>query len=145
MVHRTAGLQVTVASENRVRIRLCGRTYQLGLQQAILFAFHLLRRKQCATAARVCQAALKLRGDSRQAAIMLARCQAGLKNYAACNQLLRGTFSRDGSSVAEQLHAAFIFCSLGMSREAARELTSAADKHPELPVIRLILADVMSG
>ena len=145
MVHRTAGLQVAVASENRVGIRLRGKTYQLGYQQTILFAFHLLRRRWWQTAARVCEAAARLPGDSRQAAIMLARCQAGLKNYAACNQLLRETLGPEKGSLAEQLHAAFVFCTLGMTAEATRELSSVADKYPELPVIRLILVDAMSG
>jgi tetratricopeptide (TPR) repeat protein len=144
MVCQVAGSRVTLANQRRMEVHFGGKTYHLDLEQSTAFARRLLRRKRYLAAAKVCEAAMKLSARSRQAAILLAQCQAGLKNYAACNELLREALGCDAYSVAKQLHAAFVYLNLGLPVEAMRELTSVVRDHPELPCVCLILADLFA-
>jgi tetratricopeptide (TPR) repeat protein len=91
----------------------------------------------------VFEAMIRLGDHDHLAAIMLAYCKAGLRDYAASNALLCEAFGDGEKTKAEQLHATFVYLSLQMWPDAAEELTALAREYPDLPVICLLLGDLL--
>ena len=52
-------------------------------------------------------------------------------------------FPEDAKEKADQLHAAFVYMSLGMWADAVQELTAMTQECPELPVICLLVGDLL--
>jgi thioredoxin-like negative regulator of GroEL len=129
--------------EHHLNIRAAGKTYSLDFRQAFRFGYTLLRTRKFKDAASVFEAMMHLGDHDHLAAIMLAYCKAGLKDYAASNALLYETFGDGEKTRAEQLHATFVYLSLQMWPDAAEELTAMARECPDLPVICLLLGDLL--
>jgi tetratricopeptide (TPR) repeat protein len=129
--------------EHHLNIRAAGKTYSLDFRQAFRFGYTLLRTRKFKDAASVFEAMMHLGDHDHLAAIMLAYCKAGLKDYAASNALLCEAFGDGEKTKAEQLHATFVYLSLQMWPDAAEELTAMAREYPDLPVICLLLGDLL--
>ena len=129
--------------EHHLNIRAAGKTYSLDFRQAFRFGYTLLRTRKFKDAASVFEAMMHMGDHEHLAAIMLAYCKAGLKDYAASNALLCEAFGDGEKTKAEQLHATFVYLSLQMWPDAAEELTAMAREYPDLPVICLLLGDLL--
>ena len=129
--------------EHHLNIRAAGKTYSHDFRQAFRFGYTLLRTRKFQDAASVFEAMIRLGDHDHLAAIMLAYCKAGLKDYAASNALLCEAFGDGEKTKAEQLHATFVYLSLQMWPDAVQELTAMARECPDLPVICLLLGDLL--
>ncbi len=121
--------------EHHLNIRAAGKTYSLDFRQAFRFGYTLLRTRKFTDAAPVFEAMIRLGDHDHLAAIMLAYCKAGLRDYAASNALLCEAFGDGAKPNAEQLHATFVYLSLQMWPDAVQELTTMANEHADLPVV----------
>jgi hypothetical protein len=129
--------------EHHLNIRAAGKTYNLDFRQAFRFGYTLLRTQKFKDAASVFEAMMHLGDHDHLAAIMLAYCKAGLRDYAASNALLCEAFGDGEKTRAEQLHATFVYLSLQMWPDAVQELAAMAEECPDLPVICLLLGDLL--
>ena len=129
--------------EHHLNIRAAGKMYSLDFRQAFCFGYTLLRTRKFKDAASVFEAMIRLGDHDHLAAIMLAYCKAGLRDYAASNALLCEAFGDGEKTRAEQLHATFVYLSLQMWPDAVQELTALAEECPNLPVICLLLGDLL--
>ena len=129
--------------EHHLSIRAAGKTYSLDFRQAFRFGYTLLRTRKFKDAASVFEAMMHMGDHDHLAAIMLAYCKAGLKDYAASNALLCEAFGDGEKTKAEQLQATFVYLSLQMWPDAVQELTAMAKECPDLPVIYLLLGDLL--
>lgn len=145
MVRAESKLTVLLARDkNRVHVRVGAKTYKLSLPRAFLVAHEFMRSKHYEAASRVCEALVQSGALGPRAAILLARCRAGLKDYSACNELLRTALAAADIPTADALHTAFVYANLGMRSEAIRELARVAHDRPDLPTVCLLLGDVFA-
>ena len=91
-------------------------------EKALALAHFLMTTKRYKAALQICQGVASMDVQDPQAAILLACCEAGLKDYGACQRTLHAVFSGDKEALAEHLQAAFVYHNLGMNRDSAREL-----------------------
>jgi predicted Zn-dependent protease len=119
-------------------------TYQVTPEKALALAHALLKAKRHKAALRVCERVANLDPKNPQAAILLACCEAGLKDYAACDKILHGVFSGNNEFLVEHLRAALVYHNLGMESDSTRELIALTDEDPDLPMVWLILGDYLS-
>jgi len=122
-------------------LRFGEKRRNISPDHALALAHSLLRAKKYDCAAKICEVVTRCECEDPRAAILLACCRAGLKEYAVCNQILREVFSGDKAPLAERLQAAFVYDNLGMERDAARELTAIVDEDPNRPMVWLLLGD----
>jgi thioredoxin-like negative regulator of GroEL len=134
----------TATQEYRLKVRASGKTYHLNCRQAFYFGYALARTRKFTEASPIFEALTRSDEDGSSATIMLACCKAGLKDYAASSELLNEVFSEDRKEKADQLHAAFVYLSLGMWADAVQELTAMAQECQDLPVICLLLGDLLA-
>ncbi len=119
---------------------------KLSLNYARAFAlgdslFSAGRLKEAAVVFKV----LSRRSDrGPRAKIMLAQCEAGLKHFEACSEILEATFEGENQPIAEELHTAFVFHKLGFRDDAIRALSSMALKFESLPTLCLVLGDLFA-
>ncbi len=130
--------------EHHLNIRAAGKTYSLDFRQAFRFGYTLLRTRKLKEAASVFEAMMRLGDRDHLAAIMLAYCKAGLRDYTASNNLLCEAFGDGEKPNAEQLHATFVYVSLQMWPDAVQELTIMVNEHADLPVLCLLLGDLFT-
>ena len=130
--------------EYHLNVRAAGKTYGLDFRQAFRFGYTLLRTRRFKDACRVFEGMMHSKTPDPLATIMLAYCKAGLKDYAANNALLCQVFGDDEKAKADQLHAAFVYLSVGMWTDAIVELTTLERQCPDLPAICLLLGDVLA-
>jgi tetratricopeptide (TPR) repeat protein len=130
--------------EHHLNIRAAGKTYSLDFLQAFRLGYTLLRTRKFKDATSVFEAMMHLGDHDHLAAIMLAYCKAGLKDYAASNALLCEAFGDGEKAKADQLQATFVYLSLQMWPDAVQELTAMARECPDLPVICLLLGDLLA-
>ncbi|MEN6458531.1 MAG: hypothetical protein ABFC63_06330 [Thermoguttaceae bacterium] len=137
--------QVMPATDcHHLNIRAAGKTYRLDFRQAFSFGYTLLRTRKFKDAARVFESMANIGGSDPAVVTMLAYCKAGLREYQACSALLCNVFVDDARPRAEQLHAAFVYLSVGMWTDAIDELTKMTRKCPDLPIVCLLLGDVLA-
>jgi tetratricopeptide (TPR) repeat protein len=131
--------------EYHLNVHAAGKNYNLDFRQAFRFGYTLLRTRKFKDAAQIFEAMAHAAAPGRLATIMLAYCRAGLKDYAASNALLCQLFAEESERVkADQLHAAFVYMSVGMWTDAIEELTALARQYPELPSVCLLLGDLFA-
>jgi len=76
---------------------------------------------------------------------MLANCQVGMQNHAACHELLKGAFEGENSPLVEDLQAAFVYHKLGMESDAVREMLKVVERYEGLPTACLLLGDLFAA
>jgi tetratricopeptide (TPR) repeat protein len=146
MVDSQSNLSATLTGDKRlVRLQAGTRTYSLSLERAFAAAHSLLKSREYEAAIRVLEAIARSGNNGARIDIMLACCKAGIKDYTSCNALLHRVFSGESQSTADQVQAAFVYDTLGMRNDAARELTVAVDERPDLPSLSLLLGDLMAA
>jgi len=141
MVRAEANL---ITAEHPVRtlaLRSGQHTYHVSLEKALALAHSLLQAKRYETAMRICEKVTGVDAHNPQAAILLACCEAGMKDYSACQKTLQTVFSGDNETLAEHLQAAFVYHNLGMDRDATRELMALTNEQPDMPMAWLLLGD----
>jgi len=127
-----------------LELRSGQRTYTVKLEQALALAHSLLKAKRYKTAMRICEKVASVDSYNPQTAILLACCEAGMKDYSACQKTLQSVFSGDDGAMAEHLQAAFVYHHLSMNRDATQELIALTDEGPDLPMGWLLLGDLLS-
>jgi hypothetical protein len=130
--------------ESRIRINVGDRTYLLDPQRAFVFAHTLILKKEYDKAATVLQAVVASKVEHPRPAILLAYCQAALKNYAASHDLLESSFLEENMQVANRLHDAFAYHGLGVKSDTIQELVDLANEYKDLPTVCLILGDLFA-
>lgn len=125
-----------------ITLRRQGKDERLSYSQAFAFGHTLLRRERAEAARTIFQHLTRLRPEDRPAKIMLARCQARLKDYAACKRLLDSLFEGELQPIAERLHTALVYRAVGFYPEARKELSDIVKSRPELPTPCLVLGDL---
>jgi hypothetical protein len=84
----------------------------------------------------------RVRGRGPRGKLMLARCKAEIKSFAACNEILEDIFEGEDQSVIDELQSAFVFHTMGMRDEAIAELVKVVKEHPDFPSALLFLGDL---
>ena len=134
-----------ILSECHVRtleLRSGKRTCRVTVNEALVLAHSLLQAKRYETATRICEKVASVDAHNPQAAILLACCEAGVKDYSACQRTLQAVFFGDKKTLAKHLQAAFVYHNLGMNRDATCELIGLTNEHPDLPMAWLLLGDL---
>jgi len=144
MIRKATQLTVSTTEDGRVHVLAGKRRYDLSLDQALSYAYWLIKDAQYQAAAAICEPASRFGIHAQRAAIFLAQCAAGRKDYAACSEVLRSAFTGRDEPIAEDLQAAFVYHNLGMHQDAIRGLAALAKDHPELPTLYLLLGDWFS-
>ena len=144
MVCAKPTFEVLAPENGRVPVRLGDRTYSLNPQRAFFDGYCLMRAGQYEEAAMIFNAISAAGAYPRPSAIMLARCKAGLHDYEACLELLRGALAGEPEEVADMLHTAFVYDAEGMLTDAIRELVYLARVRPDLPTPCLLLGDLFT-
>jgi hypothetical protein len=129
---------------NRIRLRIGDRDYLLDPERAFIFAHTLVLQKKYDLAATVLKAVVASKEEHPRPAILLAYCQAALKDYAASHDLLELSFSEERRPVADRLHDAFAYHGLGVKSDTIQELVGLANEFKDLPTVCLILGDLFA-
>jgi predicted Zn-dependent protease len=141
MVQTTFDATQSPMNSHRLKVQIGSNTYYAGPEDAIVFAHALLAAKKYHHAARICEVLLGWDSHDSSAAILLACCKAGLRDYAACYQLLKDVFEKNNLQLAEHLQAALVYQELGTKPDAVSELTAATNDSPDMPILWLLLGD----
>jgi hypothetical protein len=120
-----------------------GKSYELDFTKAFLFGDALLSAGQRHAAQNVFQMLAQVPGHGPRAKIMLARCEAALQHFAECAAIVGTTFD-DSGAVAEDLHTALVYQSIGMHPEAIAALSQLAARLQDVPTIALLLGDELA-
>jgi hypothetical protein len=143
-VSRNALNRMPASQESRIRLQIGERSYLLDPQHAFVFAHTLILKQEYDKAATVLQAVVTSKVEHPRPAIMLAYCQAAMKNYAASHDLLELSFPQDKQQVANRLHDAFAYHGLGVKSDTLQELINLANEYKDLPTVCLILGDLFA-
>ena len=79
-----------------------------------------------------------------RAKIRLAQCEAALKHFVACSEILEAAFIGEDKPIVEDLQTAFVFHKLGFRDDAIRALTKLAIKFESIPTLCLVLGDLFA-
>jgi tetratricopeptide (TPR) repeat protein len=141
MIRNMPKMTVSVTKEKRIRMVVGSKTREVSLDGALSYAYWLIKAGHYGPAATICAPVIQFASHAARAAILLARCEAGLRNYAASDRILHSRFATQDAPLAEELQAAFVYDSLGLHRDAVHELAAVAQAHPDLPTVCLLLGD----
>ena len=131
--------------EYRLNVHAAGKTYSLDFRQGFRFGYTLLKTAQFKEASRVFEALMRSGDDAPMLSVMLAYCQAGLRDYGRSKALLSAAFPEGGRDKAERLHTAFVYLSVGMWADAVDGHSARwRSQCPSLPVMYLLLGDVLA-
>ena len=136
--------KMLVTQESRIRLQVGERGYLLDPQRAFVFAHTLIVKREYDKAATVLKAVVGSNVEHPRPAILLAYCQAALQEFAASHDLLELSFPEDRRPVANRLHDAFAYHSLGVKRDTLQELISLSNEYKDLPTVCLILGDLFA-
>ncbi|HSS97729.1 MAG TPA: hypothetical protein VLK33_11900 [Terriglobales bacterium] len=118
---------------------------KLDFAQAFALADALLEADQPQQAKSIFAALAKVKDRGPRAKLMLAQCEATLRHFQACSEILDATFSdEDGppEPIAQELQNAFVFNKLGFRDDAIRSMHKLASKFENLPTLCLMLGDM---
>jgi predicted negative regulator of RcsB-dependent stress response len=135
----------TAIHEYPLHVRAGGKTYSLDFRQAFQFGYTLLRTGKYTEATQIFETMTHSGSSIQLPTIMLAYCKALVKDYEASQSLLMAAFPDNKIVVADQLHTAFVYVSLGMWDDAFRELAEVVRQYTDLPVICLLLGDLLAS
>ena len=128
-------------NNQRLKFEIGSKTHQVSPEDAIVLAHALIAAKRYDRASRICEVLLGRDSHDSCAAIFFACCKAGLRDFAACNQLVTTVLGEGNLQLAEHLHAALVYRELGPTPDAISELTAATNDAPDMPILWLLLAD----
>ena len=117
--------------EYRLNVHAAGKTYSLDFRQGFRFGYTLLKTAQFKEASRVFEALMRSGDDAPMLSVMLAYCQAGLRDYGRSKALLSAAFPEGGRDKAERLHTAFVYLSVGMWADAVEGLQQGGAPVPQ--------------
>ena len=86
---------------HHILLRNGQNTYRVSREKALALAHFLMTTKRYKAALQICQRVASEDVQDPQAAILLACCEAGLKDYEACQRTLHAVFSGDKKALAE--------------------------------------------
>ena len=128
-------------NNQRLKFEIGSKTHQVSPEDAIVLAHALIAAKKYDRAGQICEVLLGRDSLDSCAAIFLACCKAGLRDFAACSQLVKDVLGEEHLQLAEHLHAALVYQELGPTPDAVSELTAATNDAPDMPVLWLLLGD----
>lgn len=85
----------TATHEFRLKVHAVGKNYNLDFRQAFFFGYTLARTRRFKEAAPLFEVLMRAEEGVSPAAIMLAYCKAGLRDFAASRELLNAVFPED--------------------------------------------------
>lgn len=115
---------------------------KLDFAHAFALADALLEGDQLHAAKSIFAVLAKVKGRGPRAKLMLAQCEAALRHFQACSEILDTTFADEDKPIAQELQNAFVFHKLGFRDDAIRSLHKLASKYDSLPTLCLILGDM---
>jgi hypothetical protein len=136
--------RMVAAPESKIRLQVGERSYVLDPQRAFVFAHTLVLKKEYEKAATVLKAVVESKVEHPRPAILLAYCEAALKDYAASHDLLELSFPDEKRPIADRLHDAFAYHGLGVRTDTIQELVSLVNEYKDLPTVCLILGDLFA-
>ncbi|MGD9647982.1 MAG: tetratricopeptide repeat protein [Pirellulales bacterium] len=140
--HKTRAAKSTRSgAEQLYKFKLGRKSFALTFEQAFTYGHTLLEGGHARQAAGLFQLLAKVGNRGPRAAIMLARCQADLNDFAACHELLEQAFAGEQEAVAKEFQTAFVYYKLGMKDDAAREMSRIVKEYANLPTACLVLGD----
>jgi predicted Zn-dependent protease len=128
-------------NNQRLKFEIGSKAHQVSPEDAIVLAHALIAAKKYDRAGQICEVLLGQDSLDSCAAIFLACCKAGLRDFAACSQLVKNVLGEENLQLAEHLHAALVFHELGPTPDAVSELTAATNDAPDMPILWLLLGD----
>ena len=130
--------------ETLYTFKLGGRKLSLSYARAFALGDSLFGFARLKEAAVVFKALSRRSDRGPRAKIMLAQCEAGLKHFEACSEILEAAFEGESKPIAEELHSAFVFQKLGFRDDAIRALGNLSVKFEGLPTLCLVLGDLFA-
>jgi len=129
--------------EYHLNVHANGKSYRLDYPKAFQFGYSLLRTRKFQEAAKIFETMIRGEDPDRSAAVMLAYCKAGIRDYASSSAILCEVFADESERIkADQCHTAFVYMSVGMWADAIEELTSVIRQSRNLSSICLLLGDL---
>lgn len=136
--------QDTTPQPVNYRVNSGGRQVMMSYQEMFRAGYRLLLAGNYAEASRVFSLLSSVNDRGPRAGILLAFCQAQLRDYTACSQTLNQAFEGDATSLESKLHAAFVYWACGLCLDARIEMESVIRENPELPTLSLLLGDLLA-
>jgi hypothetical protein len=121
-----------------------GKSLLLDYPHAFALGDQLLQSGHVTTAKAIFETLVKTPHRGPRAKIMLALCQARLKEFAACSTTLTAAFEDDKQSISENLHSALVFQKLGFRSDAIDTLSRLVTRFAGLPTVCLLLGDLFA-
>ena len=121
-----------------------GKSLVLDYAHAFALGDQLLQSGHVTTARAIFESLGKTPNRGPRAQIMLALCQARLKEFAACSTTLAAAFEDDKDSISENLHSALVFQKLGFRSDAIDTLGKLVNRFAGLPTVCLLLGDLFA-
>lgn len=125
-----------------IALRLGGKAQKVPYEQAFALAFSLLQQRQPETAAQVFERLEQFREHGPRAFIMHAFCEAAALHFESCSKPLVAVFSGDRSSIAGDLHNAFVSYHVGIRQDALKAMAELVNQHRDLPTLCLLLGNM---
>jgi hypothetical protein len=121
-----------------------GKTLSLDFPHAFALGDALFEAGKLEAAKRVFGTLVEVTDRGPRVKIMLAQCEAGLKQFDACAEILATAFNGEDMPIAEELHTAFVFHKLGLRDDAIHALSKLAVKFESIPTLCLVLGDLFA-
>jgi len=129
-------------SDCKFTLKIGNKHRELSFEETFAYGHSLVQSRDYPTATRIFKTLLKARATDPSTMIMLALCEAEDGNFEVCRQILLDLFEGKDAFVAERLHAALVYYTLGMFAEVVQEMTNLVNDRTDLPAVCLILGDV---
>ncbi len=126
------------------RVTRNGRELTMSYQQMFDAGYRLLLRGNYPESQRVFELLAQVPDRGPRAHILLAFCQAQLRDYTACSQTLNQAFEGDRSNLESKLHGAFVFWACGLFVDARVEMEAVIGEAHFLPTLSLLLGDLLA-
>jgi hypothetical protein len=130
-----------LATNGEFHLRTDGNDRALTDAESFVLGFSLVLAGKNSEAARVFRSLVTRHPQQAEYAIMLARCEIGIKDYEGSNQLLQSLFGETDLESVDILQSALLFDFLGMHDDAAPEFQKVARMHPSMALLHLLLGD----
>ncbi len=122
-----------------IALRLGGKNQKVSYEQAFVLAFSLLQERQPETASQVFERLEKIPDHGPRAFIMHAFCEAAALHFESCSKPLVVAFDGSRSSIAGDLHNAFVSYHVGIRQDAGKSMADLVNQHRDLPTLCLLL------
>lgn len=134
-------LVVSLTTEGEIRFRSEQGDRTSSPAEAFAIGDSMVQTRKFAAATKIFEALGGRCPGDLQILIMSARCRAGQGDYHGCNDLLQSAFTDTDFRSSVTLQSAFVYEALGLWSNAISALDKAADRHRDLPLLRVLLGD----